>query len=130
MLVALLGMLAIGCGQRRPQRVPVSGRVLIDGKPLTRGHVRFVPANDRPSSGDIGPDGRFTLSCFEFQDGAVVGKHRVAVIANEPVSETQMRWHAPDKYADHMTSGLVVEISEPTNQLEVKLHSDDITHAR
>lgn len=110
-----------GCGDGRPGRVPVSGIVLLDGQPLTRGHVRFVPPNDRPSSGDIGPDGRFTLSCFEIGDGAVVGKHQIAVIANEPVGETEMRWHAPEAYADHTTSGLVVEITGPTDALKLEL---------
>jgi hypothetical protein len=117
-------LLLCGCGEGRPTRVPVSGVVLLDGQPLTRGHVRFVPPNDRASSGDIGPDGRFTLSCFEIGDGAVVGQHQVAVIANEPLNETEMRWHAPEKYADHTTSGIVVDISGPTDTVEIKLNQD------
>ena len=37
-----LALLLSGCGSR-PQCVPVSGKVLIDGKPLEAGVVRVVP---------------------------------------------------------------------------------------
>jgi hypothetical protein len=34
------------------------------------------------------------------------------------------RWHAPKKYIDHATSGLTVEISEPTDSLVINLSWD------
>jgi len=117
----VLAACVAGCGDGRPQRVPVSGRVLIDSEPLGGGYVRFVPPNDRPSSGAIGPDGRFTLGCFEKDDGAVLGEHQVAVIANEALDEVTMKWLAPQKYADHTTSGIIVEIDGPTDDLEIEL---------
>ncbi len=120
LLLALIAM--TGCNDGRPARVPVSGRVLIDGEPLTQGYVRFVPGNDRPSTGQIGPDGRFTLGCFEADDGAVTGKHRVAVIANEAINESTMRWIAPEKYADYANSGIEVEITGPTDELEININ--------
>ena len=48
-----------GCRDGRPTRVPVAGRVLIDGEPLGHGHVRFVPEGARPSGGLLDGDGRF-----------------------------------------------------------------------
>jgi hypothetical protein len=111
----------IGCGGGRPKRVPVSGRVLIDGQPLTYGFIRLVPQNARPASAEIGPDGRFTLKTFEDGDGAVLGTHIVTIAANEYVSETVQRWHAPKKYADPATSGLTTTITGPTNSLVIPL---------
>jgi hypothetical protein len=122
---AALGLLACvaayGCGDNRPARVPVSGRVLIDGKPLTIGSVRFVPAKGRMSTGVLDSDGRFTLTCFENNDGAVPGLHQVAVNGLQRFSDWEVRWHAPKKYMDERTSGLTQEISRPTEDVVINL---------
>ncbi len=117
-------LLFAGCGDGRPDRVPVSGQVLIDSEPLTHGHIRFVPKGARPSGGQIGPDGRFTLTCFDGSDGAVPGRHRLEVSASEQIDSNSARWHAPKKYANVATSGLEVEITEPTDSLVVELSFD------
>lgn len=122
-ILALLAALAClaGCGDGLPRRVPVSGKVLIDGQPLKYGFVRFIPTGARPSGGKLDADGRFTLTCFEGDDGAVPGKHRVEVAANQTLSATKVRWHAPKKYNDFGTSGLEQEITEPTDAVVIKL---------
>src|ERR1044071_5554060 len=74
-LLALVS--GLGCSDGRPVRVPISGTVTIDGEPVTRGSIKFVPDNGRPSSGQINADGRFTLTCYDGNDGALPGKHRV-----------------------------------------------------
>ncbi len=112
-----------GCRDGRPTRVRVSGRVLVDGEPLTHGHVRFVPEGARPSGGIVDSDGRFTLTCYDGQDGAVLGTHRVEVSASEIV-EGGIRWHAPTKYNRFATSGLEVQIDGPTHDLELHLTWD------
>lgn len=111
----------LGCSDGRPERVPVSGKVLIDGKPLGFGFIRFVPGGARASSGSIGGDGSFTLSCFDKSDGAVPGQHKIEVAAGEHLSDIKMRWHAPKKYANHATSGLTQEILEPLTDLTIHL---------
>ena len=111
----------LGCGDGRPARVPVSGQVLIDGEPLAGGYIRFVPPDDRPSQGTIDDQGRFVLGCYEETDGAVLGKHKVAVIANQVIDEVTMKWLAPQRYADFSTSGLEVEITGPTNDVLIEL---------
>ena len=122
---SLLILLALcGCGEGRPDRVPVSGKVLIDGQPLSRGYIRIVPSDARASTGEIGPDGRFTLGCFEKADGCVVGTHPISVYAAEPLSASSQRWLAPKKYADPATSGLTAEIKEPTDSLVIELSWD------
>jgi hypothetical protein len=116
--------LAAGCGDGRPARVPASGRVLIDGEPLEYGFVQVVPEGDRAATGQLGPGGRFTLTTFDNDDGVVPGKHKVAVIATESIDASSQRWHAPKKYMSTETSELEIEVTEPTDSLEVNLTWD------
>ena len=116
----LMLVVAAGCSDGRPKRVPVSGQVLIDGEPVRAGSIRFVPEGARPSSSDLDAEGRFTLRCFEKDDGAVLGTHRVEVAAREIEGES-VRWYAPNEYSDFRSSGLAVEITEPTDSLIIEL---------
>src|SRR5262249_52460349 len=113
-----------GCGDGRPARVPISGQVLIDGKPLAYGSVRFVPSDARASLAQLDSTGRFTLNCFDREDGAVLGKHRVSVMAAEPLSRAKVLWHAPKKYAETNTSGLEQTITEENKSLVINLTWD------
>jgi hypothetical protein len=122
-LVVFVLIALSGCGDGRPNRVPVSGTVLIDGQPLTRGYVKFVPANGRPSVGTIGEAGKFTLTCFDGGDGAIPGTHRVQVAANRIISANKIEWYAPPKYADFRTSEIEIEVLEPVDNLKIELNS-------
>jgi hypothetical protein len=117
----LVTALVAGCSDGRPDRVPVSGQVLIDGAPLKRGYVRFVPKGARPSGGKLDENGRFTLESYDGGDGAVVGTHQISVAASEYVSASQTRWHAPKKYADYNASGLHWDIDGPTDSVVLNL---------
>jgi hypothetical protein len=116
-----LSIFLAGCGDDRPKRVPVSGRVTIDGKPLEVGFVQFVPENDRAATGKIDSSGRFTLSTFDVKDGCVLGKHNVTVVSNQSLNPTTTKWFAPKKYMIAQTSGLQFEITGPRDDLEIKL---------
>ena len=117
---ALLLVIANGC-DGRPTRVPVSGQVLIDGRPLTRGQIMFVSSAGRASQGRLGKDGHFRLSCYSENDGALLGTHQVAITAADAVSTTETRWYAPKKLADYRTSGLTQEITGPTDDLVINV---------
>ncbi|MEX0585128.1 MAG: hypothetical protein WD176_00695 [Pirellulales bacterium] len=120
--VWLLFAASVLCGcSDRPQLVPVSGKVLIDGQPLTYGTIMVIPANDRPALGRIGRDGSFVLSCFDDNDGSVLGTHKVTVSAVETLNSSSQKWHAPKVYTEPATSGLEVTISEPTDSLVIEL---------
>ncbi|MFO0811109.1 MAG: hypothetical protein U0746_20970 [Gemmataceae bacterium] len=112
---------AVGCGSSGPRLVPVSGIVLIDGKPLPFGVVQVAPEGGRAASGRIGPDGRFTLTTFVEGDGCYVGSHPVAVVGTESINAGSQRWHAPMKYASSAESGLTVSIDGPTSSLKIEL---------
>ena len=121
-LVALAS--TAGCSEGLPARVPVSGVVLIDGKPLTRGSIMVIPAGERAAGGDIGADGRFSLTTYQLNDGVVPGTHRVAIQSNEHIGERDTRWLAPKKYKDPAASGLTVTIDKPINDLTINITWD------
>lgn len=124
LLVLAFAAVTIGCSDGRPKRVAVSGKVTIDGEPLVQGTVKFVPENARPSAGTVDENGRFVLTCYDGNDGAVPGVHRVQVSANEIISDSKIRWFAPRKYADFRTSEITVEIDEPTDSIVIELAWD------
>jgi len=122
--VWILSVVAIGCGDGRPERLLVSGQVLIDGEPLTHGFVRFVPEKGRVSSGGLDEQGRYTLGCYEVGDGVVPGGHRVEVNGGEPKGPTEILWHAPKKYSRYKMSGIEKQLAEPTDSLLIELTWD------
>jgi hypothetical protein len=87
-LLVLLALVTLfGCG--KPYKVaPVSGRITLDGKPLTKATVTFAPLgtkeNQSPgptSHGGTDADGRYKLSLSTAPPipGSVVGKNRVYI---------------------------------------------------
>jgi hypothetical protein len=120
-----------GCSETQPTRVPVSGTVLIDGKPLTFGKIRFVPENGRPSSSAVLSDGTFdlastTLSDRPVQAGVLPGKYRIEVSAIEVINEDTIRRHTPKKYTSFRSSGLNATIEEATTDLVIELTWDGV----
>lgn len=123
LLLAVAVLMLSGC-DNRPERIPVSGQVLIDGEPLKLGKITLVPKGARPSMGTLDENGRFVLRCYDSDDGVIPGTHRVAIVANKGVGDTGMKWFAPKKYADFKTSGLEVTINEETTVLKIDLTWD------
>lgn len=112
-----------GCADGRPATFPVSGRVVFaDGTPVTSGTVELESVDHGVNArGAIQPDGTFRLSTYETGDGALPGRHRVAVIQmfvaqderaihhNHGADEQRPR-SVHRKYAGYDTSGLTVDI--------------------
>ncbi|WP_425394985.1 hypothetical protein [Aeoliella sp.] len=114
----------LGCSDGKPERVPVSGTVLIDGEPLTYGFIKVIPTDGRSAYGRLDAEGRFELTTYEVGDGALLGTHPVEILAEEPLSDTKSKWHAPKKYASHQTSELTVDIDGPVDDLTLELTWD------
>src|SRR5262249_3000951 len=74
-----------GSDAGKPKVAPVSGKVTKKGgQPLTHGDITFTPSeggSGQIATGQIGPDGSYTLTTFNTGDGAVLGKHKVTVVA-------------------------------------------------
>ena len=92
--IAAMMICAAGC-QPAARVAPVSGRVTLDGKPLSGVHVSFEPIA-REGSLEAGggsyaitdADGKYTLLLVDGErPGAVVGKHRVAFTARSQVPD-------------------------------------------
>ncbi len=134
-LLALL--LLIGCG--KPYKVaPVSGRVPLDGKPLAKASVTFVPKatkeNQSPgptAQGITDADGRFTLQVNPETSGAVVGTSRIYIttLLTDPAPEDRdaggakrVRDRVPEKY--NMKTELEFEVpAGGTDKAEFELKS-------
>jgi hypothetical protein len=105
----------MGCAEKGPELTEVTGRVLLDGKPLTTGSVVTLPTQGRGARGTIDAQGNFTLNTSDKGVGASPGKHQVAVIAMEladnPSPEAPRRSLIPQKYSSAETSGLFIEVT-------------------
>ena len=110
-----------GCGQGRPTCVPVAGKVVIDGQPLPDAVVAFYPPTGRPSMARTDASGTFRLKCFDKNDGAQLGTHKVTVTAVERLNAAELKWLAPKKYADHTQSGVEVVVDKPIDDMELHL---------
>jgi hypothetical protein len=79
-----------GCGSRNGLTLgTVRGKVTYEGEPVRLGYVTFMPdastkTEGPPATGSIGEDGTFVISTEQSADGAIVGTHKVAVIALDP----------------------------------------------
>ena len=126
-----------GCGPHRPETAPVSGVVLLDGKPLAKAQVMFVLADGgRPALGETDAEGQYQLSTFEDGDGALVGRHGVAITANKiskpplgsdglplPLNKVAIEWFAPERYSRVDSSGLNAEVQRGHNTFDFQLTS-------
>jgi hypothetical protein len=76
-----LGVLGAGAGCGDSRLIKVKGVVTLDGKPVAGAIVMFLPegASGQPANGLSGPDGGFTLTTRNTDDGALPGDYRVAV---------------------------------------------------
>lgn len=111
----------LGCGDERPTRVPVSGKVTIDGQPLQFGSVLFKIEGGRSAGASLDKEGRYQLTTYEPGDGVMVGDYQVAITGNEAIGETAAKWHAPKKYKDATTSGLTATVDGPRDDLNFEL---------
>ncbi|QDT64694.1 DUF4198 domain-containing protein [Calycomorphotria hydatis] len=123
--VLLMSSLALvsGCSSEETYEfVPVSGRLTLDGKPLSNVRITFTPKLD----GDniiVGPssmattdaDGRFQLVAANksFEKGAIVGEHRVYFQEYPPAVEDPPANIDPAEYYDESLKNSPVQTFTP-----------------
>jgi hypothetical protein len=110
---------ACGSGAGQPaQIVPVKGKVTYKGHSLSRGIVRFRPVNSgRTATGQIQPDGTFSLATFKEGDGAAVGLNRVSISGTGPGTKEIV----PRKYLQPLTSKLEADVSPEKTEFNFEL---------
>lgn len=130
MAMVLACLAPVGCSRAQRTLPPlgrVKGMVTLDGKPLARASVAFVPyerGNGAYATTDA--EGRYTLRYTANHEGAVVGRNRVEIRtggegrdADGNLVETAER--LPARY--HATSELVVEVAAGENEFDFPLVS-------
>lgn len=118
--LAFLVTLAAGCGgEGVAPTAEVTGTVTYKGAPLENVNVVFTPANGRPATGTTDAEGKFTLSTFASDDGAVPGEHRVAITSTAippmpgtPEAAKPQKKLFPARYSDPAKSGLTAAVKE------------------
>ena len=144
--------LLVGCaGPSQPATYPVRGTVRYEGKPIANASVSFLaPGAPAPAVGTTDDAGRFQLTTFQPNDGAIPGEHVVTVrkLSDEvamPIAppETadaavdpaaieramqqtaqqmqEARSELPAKYADRATSDLRFEVAAGENEFKILL---------
>jgi hypothetical protein len=148
-LLALALVLA-GCGEDKlGPLVPVSGKVTLDGKPLTLALVTFIPDSSKGNKVEanvfavVDANGEYKLVTTTRdraspRQGASAGWYRVKITPAMPTQPTSLATSTgklaapafklspvPAKYQDPSTSSLVVEVSEsaPPGAYDFKLVS-------
>src|SRR4051794_23260170 len=81
-VVVIISLVCAGC-QPKSSLGRVHGTVTLDDKPLEAGNIVTLPSAGRGAHAII-KDGKFELGTDGDNDGAVIGLHKVAVIAQEP----------------------------------------------
>lgn len=131
--VALASVIVCGCSNSgQLETAPVSGRVLLDGKPLPFGVVTFIPSLGRAAKGEVQADGSFRLGTYKGDDGAIIGKHKVSVIAIRPpasgessAERTDNVFLLPSRYAIAEESGFEFEVkANDANKFILELKSE------
>ncbi|MBN2294658.1 MAG: hypothetical protein JXM70_19675 [Pirellulales bacterium] len=125
-----------GCGPSRPEMVPTSGTVTIDGKaPLEPGTLYFHPIETakglpaRPATATFDTSGRYTVKSFEEGDGLIPGRYKVSAecwevppnMAGRPVKS-----RIAGRFNSAVSSGLeevVIESGSADRQIDFELSS-------
>jgi hypothetical protein len=124
-------VLIAGCGDSRG-RVPVTGTVLFDGKPLESGAIRFGGEQGAAGVGQI-VNGSFSLSETGSQNGVLPGSYEVLISSwieergsvRKDGSFSPGITRIPLLYLDPAKSGLTAEVKKgQTNRFTFELKSN------
>ena len=116
----------LGCGGASS----VSGRVTLDGQPLTTGTITFKPQGDAPAAiGQISSNGSYRLSVGT-SSSVAPGQYQVTIVATELVAPTPTdpsplpKMLTPEKYNDPATSGFTAEVKPGKNFFPFEMKSE------
>lgn len=123
-VVAILAVAWVwGCSSGEPTGT-VSGKVTLDGQPVTEGVVSFMSDSGYSTTADIQSGGSFSVTT-----GMPTDKYTVSVSPPEPTEalppgEAEMaRSPIPPGYYNESTSDIVQEIKEGENSITIDLKS-------
>ena len=130
-VLVVIAVAVSGCQKHPFEVAPVSGKITIDGQPLTAGKVMFAPTAKggnheagRTAMGRLQADGSFQLTTYDEGDGAVVGEHWVTIFgsgdkaaAGTPATPRFARLVVPEKKT---------VLPGQDNQIDIQLTRQDV----
>jgi hypothetical protein len=127
--LATVVTIALACGGCRDDSSMgrVHGLVTLENKPMAAGNIVTLPSAGRGARGVI-KDGKFELGTVGTNDGAVIGTHKIAVVAREPSQGVGAEAAAgklliPERYTNPGTSGLTIDVKPGDNPVTLELKS-------
>jgi len=119
---ACLLLLSGACNRNQgPVLAPVSGTVTLDGKPLAGAGVVFKQEGARKSVAWTDEAGRYELTYFRDDKGAVIGEHKVIITTAD--SEAEIPESLPARYNQESTLKETVEAGKQ-NVIDFALTSE------
>jgi hypothetical protein len=129
LLAIVLISAVVGCSG---SAASVSGKVTLDGQPLTTGYVSFHPdgTGGAPANGQIDAQGRYSLSTGS-EAGLAPGAYTAVVVATKDPPQPYDKTGAenppipitPGKYGKVETSDLKVQVKPGKNDVPLALES-------
>lgn len=128
--------LAVGCNRGGEGLAVVKGKVSYKGKPVPNGTVNFLPddGNKPSATGEIQADGSYALQTFQTNhasDGAVIGKHKVVIVAMQDMASRLPEERialpppiVPTKYTNSATSDLTATVENKENTIDFDLKDE------
>ena len=138
-LIAITMAACVGCkpGHKGPATAPVTGVVTFNGEPVSGATIAFQPGEGgRSAAGITDASGRYQLSTYARNDGAVPGDYKVVIVKYDDTpsgSGTGKDYVPPDgpipepkslipkKYASGESSGLKATVATGQNTLDFTL---------
>ena len=120
--VALMLSTASGCGGHGAS---VSGKVTLNGTPLSRGTVSFFPTSGgAAATGTVQTDGNYMITTGR-DEGLKPGDYVATVFANEAIPdggpEIVPKVLTPEIYGDKSTSPLKFTVAAGNNRIDLPL---------
>lgn len=130
MLLVVIATISALLGCSGGQESAVEGVVTLDGSPLSRGSVTFVPVEQGASAtAEIGPDGRYEARTATAV-GLSPGEYLVTVRAREDAipnpgggAPAPGKLITPEKYGNSATSGFRFSVNPGDNEINLDLKS-------
>src|SRR5687767_13278701 len=123
----------VGCNDSPYELAPVRGVVTLNEKRLPQGGIMFSPVakgdsanSGKAAVGKIQPDGSFSLTTFEDNDGAIVGEHWVTIVNHD---EENLPDGVPEFARIQVPQKKIVE-SGRDNQIDITLTRDEVRKYR
>ncbi|MBN2291167.1 MAG: carboxypeptidase regulatory-like domain-containing protein [Pirellulales bacterium] len=106
----------------------VSGKVTVNGKPLTNAHINFSSRDQNVSiNANLNEDGTYVLKTYQ-EEGLPPGEYQVAIkggtfgyeetplVGQAPTASAQPNLPIPPRYSNIATSGLTAKVERGKNK--------------